>query len=217
QPEKPRLVLAKNGVVHPKGTSGDLELELKEGSWHEVDPQKPQNYTFVNFFQNVLPLSSPMHYNGEIPKSDREQTLPELRKTVRENKAKHLPTAYLEVEIQKKYAIPFACIVFAFLAIVLGITSKKGGRSSAYAISIGIILVYYVFLIGGERLGDTETVSPWAAAWSGNVFMGLLGLVLFAQLNYNVFGKLAQMFVRITRKDVGVEGGAAKSKQIRLV
>ena len=217
QPEKPRLVLAKTGVVHPKGTSGDLELELREGSWHEVDPQKPQNYTFVNFFQNVLPLSSPMHYNGEIPKSDREQTLPELRKTVRENKAKHLPTAYLEVEIQKKYAIPFACIVFAFLAIVLGITSKKGGRSSAYAISIGIILVYYVFLIGGERLGDTATVSPWTAAWSGNVFMGLLGLVLFMQLNYNLFGKLAQMFVRITRKDVLVEPGQPKSKRIRLV
>jgi LPS export ABC transporter permease LptG/LPS export ABC transporter permease LptF len=198
--EKPRLVLAQQGIVHPKGSSGDSELELKDGSWHEVDPRTPQDYTYVGFLTNIFPLPSPLRFSGgEIPKSDREQTIPELKKSVAENRARRLPTAYLEVEIQKKYAIPFACVVFSFLALGLGISSKKGGRSSAYAISIGIILIYYIFLIGGERLGDAEKVSPWLAAWAGNVSMGLLGLLLFFQTNNNIMTKIWQKARQVAR------------------
>lgn len=198
--DRPRLLLAQQGFVHPKGQSGDSELELKDGSWHEVDPRTPQDYTYVGFFTNIFQLPSPVRFSGgEIPKSDREQTIPELRKSVAENKSKHLPTAYLEVEIQKKYAIPFACVVFSFLALGLGVSSKKGGRSSAYAVSIGIILVYYIFLIGGERLGDAEKVSPWMAAWGGNVSMGLLGLLLFFQTNNSILTKLWHRIQLTTR------------------
>lgn len=218
QIEKPRLVLAKEGYVHSKGGTGDMELELKQGSWHEVDPRKPQDYTFVDFLQDVFPLVSPFHQEGDnLPKSDREQTIPELRKSIAENKAHKLPTAYLEVEIHKKYAIPFACMVFAFLAVGLGISTKKGGRSSAYAISIGIILLYYIFLIGGERLGDAQRISPWLAAWAGNIALGALGVVLFFQTNNNLLLKLAQSWNRFRVKGKPVEAAKPKVRRVRVV
>ncbi|HEY4491479.1 MAG TPA: LptF/LptG family permease, partial [Acidobacteriota bacterium] len=118
-PDRGRIVLSRYGTVHDN-EGKELELELQNGSWHEVDPQKPEDYSFANFFQNSFPLPTPMQFtSGEIPKSDRDQTVAELKQNIREYKKKGLPTRFLEVEIHKKYSIPFACVVFAFLALTL--------------------------------------------------------------------------------------------------
>jgi lipopolysaccharide export system permease protein len=218
QPEKARVVLARQGVVNQKRTSGkeELEISLEDGSWHEVDPLHPQDYTFVYFHENVLPLPTPSQFNIEIPKSDREQTIPELKAQIKDWKRKKFPTNSLEVEVYKKYSIPFACIVFAFVALTLGLTSKRGSRSSAYAISIGIILLYYIFLIGGERMGDGGRISPWLAAWAANLILGTLGLVLFIKTNSVALRKLLQSFggfsIRITEKTV-----PASQKKVRVL
>ena len=66
-------------------------------------------------------------------------------------------------------------IVFGFLAIALGVSSRRGGSSSAYAVSIGIILIYYIFLIGGERFGDAQTDITVVAAWVGKHRIGIAG------------------------------------------
>jgi len=223
QYDKPRLLLAEKGIVTNKAGSGDLELKLLNGSWHEVDPRNPEDYTSASFLENTFPLPSPFSTkNMKIPKTDRDQTVSELRKSVQEHKAKKLPYRYLEVEIHKKYAIPFACFIFSFLATGLGVGSKKGGRSSAYAISIGIILIYYIFLIGGERFGDAGTITPWLAAWSGNILMGIVGLILFLQSNNNLVVKAYQAFQRWRKKAAGMaarpEGASAGGrKRVKVV
>ena len=193
QPNKARVVLAREGEVQKKESANEeLEIKLDEGSWHEVDTQLPQDYTFVYFDQNVLPLPQRGQFNVDLPKNDRELTVPELKAMVKSYKQKKFPTNFLEVEIYKKYSIPFACMVFAFLAVTLGVTSQKGSRSSAYAISIGIILLYYLLLIGGERMGDAGRVSPWLAAWGANIVLGSLGLVLFLKANSVALRKFFQ-------------------------
>lgn len=219
EPEKPKLILAKQGTVQTQKDKNELQLELRDGSWHEVNPTKPQDYTSVYFLQNVFPLPIPGKIaGGDIPKGDRDQTVSELRKSIEENRSKKLPTNYLEVEIYKKYAIPFACIVFAVLATALGVSSKKGGRSSAYAVSIGIILVYYIFLIGGERFGDAGSVSPWLAAWSGNIVLGLFGLILFIQTSSSALSKAAAAIRRVGAFRMAKTAESAPAKRrIRVV
>jgi LPS export ABC transporter permease LptG/LPS export ABC transporter permease LptF len=195
QADKTRVVFANEGVVQKKeGELEELEIRLAEGSWHEVDPQIPQDYTFVFFNENVLPLPQRGQLQTEFPKNERERTVPELKALIQEYKQRKFPTNFLEVEVHKKYSIPFACIIFAFLAITLGVSSKKGSRSSAYAISIGIILIYYVLLIGGERMGDAGRLPPWLAAWAANLGLGSLGLFLFMKSNSVAFRKFFQSF-----------------------
>lgn len=221
QPNKARLVLARHGEVQTKQSEEsveDLEIKLEQGSWHEVDPQLPQDYTFVFFSENVLPLPRPGKFTMDIPKNDREQTVSELKARVVEYKKKKFPTSFLEVEIHKKYAIPFACIVFAFLAVTLGVNSKKGSRSSAYAISIGIILIYYVLLIGGERMGDAGRISPWLGAWGANLGLGGLGMFLFLKSNSVSVRKFFQSFggysFRITTRHEISDGARRRVKVV---
>ncbi len=82
------------------------------------------------------------------------------------------------VEIHKKYAIPVACIVFILIGVPLGTMTRKGGIGMASAISLIFFLVYWAFLIGGEKLADRGLLSPFWGVWSANIFLGLLGIIL---------------------------------------
>jgi len=82
------------------------------------------------------------------------------------------------VEYHKKIAIPFSCIIFVLLGAPLGIRSRRGGIGIGAGIGIVFFLVYYLFLIGGEQLGDRGFISPFWAMWSANALFGAIGLFL---------------------------------------
>jgi lipopolysaccharide export system permease protein len=79
------------------------------------------------------------------------------------------------VEIQKKLAIPFACIVFALLGAPLGIRARRGGLAAAF-LSVGFLLFYYLCLLGGEQLADRGYLAPWISMWLANLVLGILGI-----------------------------------------
>jgi lipopolysaccharide export system permease protein len=82
------------------------------------------------------------------------------------------------VEVHKKYSIPFACIVFILIGAPLGTMTRKGGMGVAGGISLLFFLIYWAFLIGGEKLADRGMVSPFWGVWSANIFLGILGMYL---------------------------------------
>ncbi|MCK4409624.1 MAG: LptF/LptG family permease, partial [Candidatus Eisenbacteria sp.] len=44
-------------------------------------------------------------------------------------------------------------------------------------------LIYYLFLVGGEQLGDRGLVTPFWAMWAPNVVFGGLGLFLMLSIS----------------------------------
>lgn len=82
------------------------------------------------------------------------------------------------VEIQKKYSIPFACVVFMLVGAPLGILAKRGGFAVGMSISLSFFIMYWVFLIAGEDLADRGIISPSWAMWSPNILVGTLGIYL---------------------------------------
>ena len=83
-----------------------------------------------------------------------------------------------QVEYHKKISIPFSCIVFVLVGAPLGIRSRRGGVGIGAGIGILFFLIYYLFLIGGEQLGDRGIVSPVWAMWSANIVFGGAGILL---------------------------------------
>lgn len=81
------------------------------------------------------------------------------------------------VEIHKKFAIPFACIVFVLVGAPLGIRARRGGLAAGF-LSAGFFMFYYLCLIGGEQLADRQQMPPWVAMWAANAALGLLGIFL---------------------------------------
>jgi lipopolysaccharide export system permease protein len=82
------------------------------------------------------------------------------------------------VEINKKYALPVACIVFILIGAPLGVMVRKGGFGVAASISLFFFVIYWAFLIGGEKLADRNIISPFWGMWSANILLSIAGITL---------------------------------------
>ena len=82
------------------------------------------------------------------------------------------------VEIHKKFAIPFACIVFVFIGAPLGIMSRRGTFGMGASLSLGFFVFYWACLKGGENLADRGYFDPWIGMWIANIILGVMGLYL---------------------------------------
>lgn len=83
-----------------------------------------------------------------------------------------------QVEIHKKFAIPFACIVFVFVGAPLGIIARRGTFGVSASVSLGFFLVYWACLLQGEQLADRGFIAPWFGMWIANISIGILGVYL---------------------------------------
>ncbi len=177
------VILAREGrlVIDQEGKR--VRLELGEGTRHTFYTADSTEYRRTAFgtmgfdlpFDEFFP-KLPLH------KGDREMTLGELSARIDELREKGKPSkdwGRYAVEWHKKFAIPFACIVFGLLGLALSLGSKKEARSAAFALSIAVIFVYYILIRLGEQAGDTGLLSPFLAMWGANIVLGAVALVLF--------------------------------------
>lgn len=93
----------------------------------------------------------------------------------RERGARTREASY-EVEIQKKYAIAAACLVFALLGAPVALRFQRGGVGLVIGMSVAVFTVYYVGLIAGEELGDRLVLSPFFAMWIPNLLFAIVGV-----------------------------------------
>jgi len=83
------------------------------------------------------------------------------------------------VEFHKKFAIPFACIVFALIGVPMAVTSSRSGKGVSVSLALGVYLLYYLFLVGGEKFADRGRLDPFLAMWAANFVLLALGIPLF--------------------------------------
>ncbi|HRN52521.1 MAG TPA: LptF/LptG family permease, partial [Gemmatimonadaceae bacterium] len=86
------------------------------------------------------------------------------------------------VEIEKKFSIAAACVVFVLLGAPIALRFPRGGVGLTIGVSLGIFAIYYVGLLVGESLSDRGIVDPAIAMWGANVLLGIVGIYLTARL-----------------------------------
>jgi lipopolysaccharide export system permease protein len=90
--------------------------------------------------------------------------------------------AQFRVEIIKKIAIPFGCIIFVLIGAPLGMLTKKGNLGVNVVISAILFTYYWITIIQGEKLADRLIVSPFMGMWFGNITLGILGIILLIRV-----------------------------------
>jgi len=110
------------------------------------------------------------------PPSDRAMTIGELRKAARTVRPRTDPLALAqqaryEIEIQKKLALPVACVVLALTAVAIALSIPRGGAVLVIGASLAVFGAYYVLMITGESLANQLVVSPFVAMWGANALL----------------------------------------------
>ena len=183
------VTIAERGAVQVDERGGRVLLRLENAISHKVDLDAPEKYEVSRnaLMTQVLEdqLAPGQAQMATSSKGLRSYTLAELRAALADPKALPDPQGrnLARVEIHKKFSIPFACLVFGFCALPLGFNNRRGGKSSGFALSIGVILLYYILLKNGEEAAALGRLPPWLAMWAPNLFLGVGGVVLALRRN----------------------------------
>lgn len=84
----------------------------------------------------------------------------------------------LAVEIHKKFALSFACLVFVLFGPPIALRFPRGGVGVTIGVSIVVFGLYYVCLMGGEALADKGKLPAYVAMWIANVVFSIAGIAL---------------------------------------
>jgi LPS export ABC transporter permease LptF/LPS export ABC transporter permease LptG len=176
-PGPPRVTQAEQGILVSEGPT-TLHLHLRNGSTHETDPKDSDRYQISTFEQTDIPIELPAVENRPdiepVPVSQMDtSTLLEQSKTV-----DPITTRWSLIEFHRRLALPTACVVLALVGIPLGLSSKKGGKSSGFVLTIALVFAYYSASLIGVSLARQGRLSPGLGVWLADILFLLGGALL---------------------------------------
>jgi lipopolysaccharide export system permease protein len=95
--------------------------------------------------------------------------------------AHHMMNRY-DVEIQKKFALAFACIVFVMIGAPIALRFPRGGVGLVIGASVSIFALYYIGLVAGEALADRAIMGPFLAMWLTNILFLAIAAWLLSRM-----------------------------------
>jgi lipopolysaccharide export system permease protein len=180
--EKTNTIFAKEGFLASNPKSQEVILRLFNGDIHRFD-SRANVYQKIKFDAYDLKLELAKAFTAIGRKlKDKEMSIDEIKGKMEGIKQKGGEITSLDVELHKRYAFPFACIVFALIGVPLGIQPRRSGRSYGFVFSILLLLGYYISLTGSEILALRGTIPPYMAGWAPNVIFGAFGMYLLIKM-----------------------------------
>jgi len=178
---KSNTILAKEGFIINNPESQEIILRLRNGDIHRFEPEA-HTFQKIKFDTYDLKLELAKTFAAiEKKLKDWEMSIDDIRKKMEEIKKTGKDTTSYEVELHKRYAIPFTCIVFALIGVPLGIQPHRSGRSYGFILSIFILIAYYVSLTASEVLAVRKVIPAFSAGWIPNLLFSGLGIYLLVK------------------------------------
>jgi lipopolysaccharide export system permease protein len=178
---KSNTILAREGFIINNPESQEIILRLKSGDIHRVEPEA-HTFQKIKFDTYDLKLELARTFAAiEKKLKDYEMSIDDIQKKKEDVKKTGKDTTAYEVELHKRYAIPFTCIVFALIGVPLGIQPHRSGRSYGFILSILILLAYYICLTASEILAVRKIMPPYFAGWIPNLLFSGLGVYLLVK------------------------------------
>jgi lipopolysaccharide export system permease protein len=139
---------------------------LQEGTLHLLGPGSGVTTTFQEM--RVALRRTP----GQVASARRdpaEMTIRELRQQIAVLRAAGESVLRYAVSLQLKLAVPSSSVIFALLAVPLGLRPHRSGRATGLGLTLLVLLAYYVMMSVTVTLGERGQLAPFLAAWIPNI------------------------------------------------
>lgn len=183
-PADQRIVIAQEGKMPGDDAGGGSRtaIQLSRGNIHLTSAENPDRHRNLKFetYELQFQAAGRLAETFERPKEGREMSLAELRAQIERVRKEGGKAPRLEVEWNKKFALPIACLILSLVGVPLGMRIKRASRGISLALSAAFAVFYYVLLAAGEGLASRGWIDPAIGIWSPNILLGLIaiGLVL---------------------------------------
>ena len=197
QAESTVLIVAKEGDLYPSPTvEGDLVGDFYGGVYHQFDFRSGETYRYQAFedfreqiaMNSILPeVRSPSQKTpGDMDFEELHALFAERLDNVRALEAdvagpNPKPGGEQQLKLarrllmmvndvyQSRIALPFACLLFAMLALPLGVTRARSGKGAGFAWSFLIILIYWLIFTVARNQAVAQKIPGWLSPWVANI------------------------------------------------
>ncbi|HEX5227694.1 MAG TPA: LptF/LptG family permease, partial [Bryobacteraceae bacterium] len=179
--EGPSVTIAANAVAVPDVPHNQIQLSLQDEAFYDVGKDPADYYTSsaptgTQVLEATKPSDLPTKGYTEI------DTVPLYRMAYRDKKLDPESLLQARIELQQRLALPPACFLLALIGIPLGVSSRKGGKSGAFVITVGLAFVYWIGLIGANALAKQQKLPASVAYWIPNGIFAIAGLILLSRM-----------------------------------
>jgi len=194
-PNSPKITTAASAVV-VSDTSQELMMRLRNGTEHDPVADHPEQYNISTFVIDDLPFAASQQSEGHLARLDTAIYALPMKELIERT---HGPDGKrFLIELNKRFAYPAACLVLMLVGVPLGVTSRRGGKSSAWVFTILLVILYYSLSLIGIALGRQNWIPTFLAVWSANILFAIGGLFLLWQMasGSQAFGFMAAWTLR---------------------
>ena len=172
-PDRPMTIFARNGIVTSVVGSQALLLSLYDGSIHMAGTGGL--YRLVHFGEYNMTVGEKGGGSSSLSRNEPDMWISELQRQIDDPVTSSKNRLKIQSELQSRFTFPVASLVFALLAVPLGIQNRRAGKSGGFTISISIILSYYVLMSVARTLAERGAAPPAVALWVPNMVFFCLG------------------------------------------
>src|SRR5688572_27869441 len=179
------VYVAERGRLRIDRENKTIDMELFDATRHSSDPNGGEYQTLKIGYARFTVDPTAM-FAELVGKNARQMSIAELRAQIEENQKTIDPatngpysTHNERMEIQKRFSIPVACLVFGLIGLALGATHRRDGALGSFVIGVVVVFAYYVPLMLGPSLVKGRYLAPWLGMWLPNFILGALGIIMF--------------------------------------
>lgn len=174
-PASPRIWLRLvKGTIHTVGESGKVSGEKGDaGGGASAIWKSPYRIARFETYDLNVDLTTTIGKAKALQASLRSYPLRELRRKLKEEKPGTSRYRAILVEMNKKFAVPAACLILAFLGAPLGVRNRRSGRHGGFALSLGVLILYYMLVTFAEGMAESGQIRASLAVWGPNMLLAL--------------------------------------------
>ncbi len=224
QPANPQITTADQAIV-VNGTPNTpdaqtIRLHLIDGGQHETSATDPNQYNISTFNTTDIPIETDAPEDahlGRVNTPIQALPLPELYRRARSSKpTQGRPASVYRIELNKRFSYPFACLVLMLVGVPLGISSKRGGKSTGFVLTILLVFIYYFLSSVGVAFAQSGRLSPFLGVWGANLLFTAAGAVLLYQMSrgglaLSLFSSLGARLNRLVSRLTSAHNGESSS------
>ncbi|HEV2620207.1 MAG TPA: LptF/LptG family permease, partial [Acidobacteriaceae bacterium] len=177
QPADPNITTAEGAVVGSQGSeSQGLPMHLINAGEHRLSPTDPNQYDITHFDSTDLALQLESQDSTHISHQNARLQALSMRDVWLRSRGAAIdgtaPSAAevraAKIELNSRFSYPFACLVLMLIGVPLGLSSKRGGKSTGIILTLLLVFGYYLLSELGVSFARSGKLSPYAGVWGAN-------------------------------------------------
>lgn len=175
--DEPLTIFARHGMILSDPDKKTIRLRLLDGGVHSR--QGTAGYQLMEFASYDLNLDLNQNERTSPAANKGDMTFSQLQAAMKKTDVPPKTMRGYHLEFHRRLAFPFACFVFALVAMPLGLHNSRSGKSSGFSLCIALMLIYYIVLSSGKALSQNGILSPAVSMWLPNLLFLMAGIYLF--------------------------------------